>query len=232
VLVVDTGDALVGGGRLGDQTQGQAVVAGMNLMGYDAMALGPNELSLGPEVLQERMGEARFPMLSANVVLSDSGELVAPPYAVLPIGGRSLGIIGLSRSLAEPVRGLQVLEPQAALERYLPEVTAQADWVVVLTNLAYHQGVTLAAAVPGIDLLVAALPRQLPAGAVRAPGTGTIVVTAEQPFPRHSGRRVGTLLLAEGADGGPSPQAWSSISMDASFPDDLVMGLLLDSFQP
>jgi len=41
------GDALVGGGILGDITQGEAIVAGMNLMSYDAFALGPKELALG-----------------------------------------------------------------------------------------------------------------------------------------------------------------------------------------
>jgi len=43
LLLLDTGDALAGGKRLGDATQGQVIVDGMNLMGYDAMALGPLE---------------------------------------------------------------------------------------------------------------------------------------------------------------------------------------------
>jgi 2',3'-cyclic-nucleotide 2'-phosphodiesterase (5'-nucleotidase family) len=202
----------------------------MNMMGYDAMALGPKELSLGLEVLRDRMGEARFAVLSANAALTETGELLAPPYAVREVGGRRIGILGLTRDELEPGGEFAVLEPRAALERYLPELAVQVEWVVVVTNLPYKQGLALAAEVPGIDLLVAALPGQLPTQAVRVPGTGTIVVTAEQSIIRHSGRRVGRLLLAEGEAGLLEPASWSSVSMDASFADDLLMGSLLESF--
>jgi 5'-nucleotidase/UDP-sugar diphosphatase len=232
VVLLDTGDALVGGGKLGDLTQGEAIVAGMNLMGYDAMALGPRELSLGPDVLKQRMQQAEFPMLSANVVMSGTEILVAQPYAVLNIGGHRLGILGLTR-LPEVTGGLfRVLDAQDMAARYLPELASRADIVVVLTNLPYTTGLELAAAVPGIDLLIAALPDQLPQQVVRVPETRTLVVTADQPLPLHSGRRLSRLAVTAAADGTLSDESWTSVPMGPDIADDPQMAKLLNKYRP
>jgi 2',3'-cyclic-nucleotide 2'-phosphodiesterase (5'-nucleotidase family) len=232
LLVLDSGDALVGGGWLGDLTDGQAIVAGMNSMAYDAMALGPNELSLGQEKLGRRLGEARFPVLSANVVRSDTGELLVQPYHILEVGDHRLGVLGLTRLPAEPETGFRVLDPQEAAARYVPEISKVADTVIVLTNLDYRSGLALAEAVPEIDLLIAALPAQLPEAALRVSDTGTLVVTAEQASPRHSGRRVGRLLATLGPDGNLSGEEWQSVWMDGSIPDDPSMTDLVQQYRP
>jgi 2',3'-cyclic-nucleotide 2'-phosphodiesterase (5'-nucleotidase family) len=229
--VLDAGDALVGGGLLGDATQGEAVVAGMNLMGYDAMALGPKELSLGPDVLQKRMAEAEFAVLSANVVSESSGELVAEPYTVLDVAGHRVGIVGLTRMPESPVAGFQVLDLQQAAAHYLPEVARQADTVILLTNEGYRPALAIAGAVPGIDLAITALPDQLPRAAVRVPGTGSIGVTAEQPVAYHTGRRVGRLVVTLGSDGSLSGESWESVQMDKVLADDPQMTALLDSYR-
>jgi 2',3'-cyclic-nucleotide 2'-phosphodiesterase (5'-nucleotidase family) len=228
----DTGDALVGGGLLGDLTQGEVVVAGMNLMGYDAIALGPKELSLGSELLQRRVDEAQFPVLSANVVISGTDELAVLPYSVLEVGGLHVGVIGLTRPADIGSSEFQILDPRDALARYVPLVSQQADLVIVLTNTSYRTGLTLARAVPGIDLMIAALPAQLPNQAIRALDRGAIVVTAEQPLPRHTGRRVGKLVLGIGSDGTVNEESWITVAMDNSLIDDLEMTALLDRYRP
>ena len=76
---------------------GEDIVAGMNLMGYDAMAIGPVELGLGAATLRQRLGEAEFPMLSANVLWSDDQGHVGDPYAILQAGSYRIGLIGLTR---------------------------------------------------------------------------------------------------------------------------------------
>jgi 2',3'-cyclic-nucleotide 2'-phosphodiesterase (5'-nucleotidase family) len=206
-------------------------VAGMNLMGYDAMALGPKELSLGLDILQKRMAEARFPMLSANAVQAGTEQLVAQPYAVFDVGGHRVGIIGLTRLPDLALPGFEVLDPEQAVARYLPEVTKQAETVVLLTNAGYRQAMEFARAVPGIDLVVAGLPDQLPRQAVRVPETGTIMLAAEQPVAKHTGRRVGKLMVTLGSDGSLSGESWQSVPMDASFADDLDMKVLLDRYR-
>jgi 2',3'-cyclic-nucleotide 2'-phosphodiesterase (5'-nucleotidase family) len=227
---LDTGDALVGGGILGDKTQGQAVVEGMNLMGYDVLALGPKELSLGPEILRERMAEADFPMLSANVLLDTSDELFSEPYALFQIGDHTLGVIGITRSPDDGQAGFRVLGPKAALAEYVPEVAEQADTVIVLTNFSLRRGSKLAASIPGIDLLIAALPGQLPGDVSVVPETGTLVITAEQPVIRHTGRRVGRLQITVAPDGSLTDPTWHSLSMGREIIDDPEMQALLMAY--
>jgi len=57
----------------------------------------------GAELLQQRMGEAEFAVLSANAVFSDTGRLVAQPYTTLEMDGHRLGIIGLTRLADGPL---------------------------------------------------------------------------------------------------------------------------------
>jgi 5'-nucleotidase/UDP-sugar diphosphatase len=231
VLLLDTGDALVGGGILGDKTQGEVIVEGMNLMGYDAMALGPKELSLGPDLLLLRMNAAEFPIVSANVVQSDTGEPIAQPFVVVERAGHHLAVIGLTRTPDEVPSGFEVLDPQQVVQTVVKEAAKQADTIIVLTNLPYRSGIALAEAVPGIDLLVAAEPGQLPTAVATVPGTGTLVVTAEQPLARHTGRRVGRLMLTVLGDGSLQAESWESKPMDRTIVDDLEMAALLNRYR-
>lgn len=229
LLLLDTGDALIGGGQLGDQTQGKAVVDGMNLMGYDAMALGPKELSLGESVLRQRMDEAQFPMLSANVILSSTGEFLAEPYVVLEVGDHRLGVIGLTRVPDAPIPGFGVLDPWRAAGAYVPEVAEVADTVVILTNLPWRTAMEVAGFVTDVDLLVAALPDQPPSEAVLY-GPSTLAVSAEQPAPRHTGRQVGRLVAALQGDGSLAAESWESRPMGGQIPDDPEMTALLNKY--
>lgn len=231
MLLLDAGDALIGGGVLGDKTKGEVIVDGMNLMGYDAMTLGPSELSLGVDLLRQRMVEAEFPVLSANVVLSGSEELFAEPYRIVEIDGRKIGVIGLTRTPADPVDGFEVLDPGEAAGRYVPQVARQADVVIVLTNMTYPAGLALAGAVPDIDLLIAGRAEQIPSKAVQVSGTGTLAVTTEPPATRHTGRQVGTLTVIVGSDGTLSVQSWQATPLGPKIPDDLAMKALLDRYR-
>lgn len=231
VLVLDTGDALVGGGLLGDATQGGAVVAAMGYVGTDAMALGPKELSLGVATLRIRLSEASFPMLSANVLISGTHDLLAPAYVILKEAGHRIGIIGLTRVPAEPSAGFEVQDPFSTAATVVPEVSNMAETVILLTNLDYRSAMSLMAGVPGIDLVVAAEPGQLPPDAVAVPGTSSLIVTAEQPMARHTGRRVGRLAVTISGDGQLTDPVWRSVPLDNTFPDDPGMKALLDRFR-
>ena len=230
--MLDAGDALVGSGKLGTKTQGEVIIAGMNLMGYDAMALGPRELALGAAVLGQRMEEAAFPMLSANAVASGTSDLAAQPYVLVDVAGRRVGILGLTSPPPERLAGFQVLDAETAATRYVPELREQgAELVILLTNVEFRAATELASRVRGIDLVIAAQPGQLPNSAVQVPGTGTLAVVAEQPLVRHSGRRVGRLAVMLGPDGVLSEPVWQSVPMGPELADDPEMKALLDRFR-
>ncbi len=231
LLLLDTGDSLAGGG-LGNLTEGEVIVAGMGLMGYDAMALGPKELALGLDTLKRRMAEATFPILSANAVLEPGGELLARPYHVVDVGTHRIAIVGLTRPPDQPVEGIRVLDAQEAVSGLMAEVASGADLVILLTNLAVEQAQALAGDVPGIDLVVAALPPHSPTGALRLPGTGTIVVTAEYPMPGHTGRQIGRLAVTVQDDGSLAGETWAAVPLNLFLDDDPEMAALLERYRP
>jgi hypothetical protein len=138
--------------------------------------------------------------------------------------------LALTRPVPDLPSGIRVTDPAQALAHYLPHVAARADLVVLLTNVDYRSALALVRTEPAVDLLVAALPGQLPAQALRLPETGALAVTAEQPLFRHAGRRVGRLQVVVQSDGSLTGELWSSISLTARFSDDLEMQALLQGF--
>ena len=164
-LLLDGGDAWQGS-FISNANKGAAVVQAMNLMGYDAETLGNHEFDWGQDVLRARAAEARFPFLAANVV-DAAGEVpaFARPYVVKDLGVARVGIIGIANPatpiISKPanVAGLRFLPAAETVRRYLDEVRAKADVVIVMTHLS-RTGVDddrqLARDVPGIDLIVAA----------------------------------------------------------------------------
>lgn len=98
LLVLDAGNTFWGESGLAVPSQGKVMVEAMNLMHYSAMALGETDLQLGEDVLRERIADAQFPVISANVVVLSTGKLLSKPYVVLDVGGRKVGLIGLTGS--------------------------------------------------------------------------------------------------------------------------------------
>jgi 2',3'-cyclic-nucleotide 2'-phosphodiesterase (5'-nucleotidase family) len=160
-LVLDAGDAFQGS-YVSNSTQGELVMAAMNVAGYDAWTLGNHEFDWGQEPLRARIAQASFPTLAANICDEATGELwdMVQPYTVIELGRIKAGILGLtypdtpSINKPENVAGLAFLEAEEAVRRYLPELQEQADLVVVLSHLGYDGDQALAKAVDGLDVIV------------------------------------------------------------------------------
>jgi len=161
MLVVDAGDIFTRG-PLARIYRGEPDVAAMNVIPYDVITLGNNEFKgadglEGQRVMRERIRQARFPVVCANVVETATGKPLVPPYVILSAGGRRIGIFGLtaprvaSYSQAE---GLTIRDPVDTAKDIVPQLLQQADVVVALTHIGYDLDRKLAAKVPGIDLIV------------------------------------------------------------------------------
>ncbi len=98
LLVLDAGNTFWGSWGPAVDSEGKVMAEAMNLMHYDAMALGETDLQLGEEALRQRIADSQFPVISANVVVASSGELLCKPYVVLEVGGRKVGLLGLTGS--------------------------------------------------------------------------------------------------------------------------------------
>ena len=210
---------------MGDQdparkTQGETSVAAMNLMDYDAMALGPNELALGLSVLRQRIAEAEFAVLSADAVLSDTGELVAVPYTLRAFDGYQVAIIGLSGGGGVP--GILILDPLETAQNVVAQVMPLADVIILLSHAGTSIDQQIAENVPGIDLIIGGGKFEL-ATPWRSEKTGTLILHADEASPGHAGRRLGIVRLTFDTQGQLVEQAWQRLDLSQDIPEDPEM---------
>jgi 5'-nucleotidase/UDP-sugar diphosphatase len=160
-LVLDSGD-IWQGTYISNQSQGEIMIDAMNIAGYNAAAPGNHDFDFGQDVLQARIAQAKFPFLAANIVEQSTGQTPSwlKPYLIAKVGDLRVGIIGLSypgsQYIVKPsaIKGLTFLPGPESVSKYLDTVRAQADIVVVLSHLGMGDDEILAAAVPGIDVIV------------------------------------------------------------------------------
>jgi len=225
--LLDAGSTLLGK-ALALQSEGRVIVAAMDAMGYDAMAVGSLDLLKGLDVLLARAKEASFPILSCNLVSAESGEPLLQPYAILERGGIRYGILGVSEPDLFPApalgAGAKVLDPVASVREYLPEVRDQSDVVILLSHLGLEEDQTLAQAVPGIDIVVGGRSRKLMADPVKI--GNTLIVQAG-----YNGEWLGRLDVDFDAQGQVVGSSEQFITLDPTFEDDAQLKDLLAQYE-
>lgn len=141
---------------------------GMNLIGYDAMAVGNHEFDKPLSVLKMQRDLAKFPMLSANIY--EGGERKFAPYKIFNLGGVRVGVMGLTTEdtykMVHPdnVKNIEFRSVIAEAAKVVPELRAKADVVIAATHMGHYEDgkhgtqapgdVQMARAVKGIDLVV------------------------------------------------------------------------------
>jgi 2',3'-cyclic-nucleotide 2'-phosphodiesterase (5'-nucleotidase family) len=219
VLLVDAGDSLSGDRDPALATLGRTSVTAMNMMGYDAMALGPKDLSLGLHVLRQRIDEAEFAMLSANAVVSATGELVAVPYILQQREDHTIALIGLSGGSG--TQEIVVRDPLDTVQAVISEAATQSDIIILLSHAGTPTDQKIAEAVPDIDLIISGGKFRL-ATPWQSDTTGTLILHADASSPGHAGRRLGIATLLFDAEGRLANQHWKRLDLRpeiASDPD-------------
>ncbi len=166
VLLIDSGDIMTG--SFAAQKKYKEVIGGvmpefLNRLGYDVRCYGNHAFDRGQE---NALGLARlteFPVVLANIVYKESGELFASnPYHVLEKGGIKVGVIAvmeenfLQEVSKKSTKGLAVLPIIPTLNSYVPELDKKSDLIVVLIHSKVVIGDKVAKEVPGIDIALVA----------------------------------------------------------------------------
>jgi len=172
-LLLDAGDVF-SGTLFFNQYLGLADLYFMNELGYDAMTLGNHEFDKDSETLANFIKEMKFPMVSANVnvtqdpVLNQYFEdvIASPgeggniyPAIVKEIDGEKVGIFGLTTEdtefLANPSDEIvfeNVIETaKETVERLELE---GVNKIIALTHIGNYMDLQLAEEVDGIDVIV------------------------------------------------------------------------------
>ena len=126
-----------------DTSKPNPMIAALNLLHYDAMAVGNHEFNFGEEAMWKAKGESHFPWLAANIQQTyKEGTPYFRPYIIKNIKGVRVGIVGFVTpgiprwEIPDHYKGYQFEPIVEAARRVIPEVRRQADLVVV----AMHSG--------------------------------------------------------------------------------------------
>lgn len=161
-LLLDAGDIYMGTVE-GNLTQGAAVIRLMNRAGYDAMAVGNHEFDFGYFNLYQLAQESTFPFLAANIFFpeGDGSPDFIQPYLIKEYDGLKVGIIGIATpetaviTSAGNVGRIIFRDPADSVRSYGHLLRREGvDLLIVLSHLGLEEDRELAAAVPGIDLIV------------------------------------------------------------------------------
>lgn len=166
-LLLDGGDVNTGTPE-SDLQDAEPDFKGMNLLGYDASAVGNHEFDKPPAVLAKQRGWVNYPLLAANIY--KDGQRMFQPYAVFDRGGYKIAVLGLTtddtRTMAMPtnIAGIEFRKPADEAALLMPELRDKADMVIAATHMGHYPDgnrgvnaagdVEMARQVTGLDLIV------------------------------------------------------------------------------
>ena len=158
LLVVDSGDLLMGT-AMSSVYRGEADIAAMNLMGYDAVAAGNHDFDFGARHLKGLQTEATFPFLCTNVVPQEPG--VCKRSVIKNVGPLRVGLIGLIGKRNYPdtfnrsaVHEVAFQDPLAAAKAVAEELRERVDLLVAITHQDTDEDLALAKGVPALDVII------------------------------------------------------------------------------
>ncbi|MBJ7221781.1 MULTISPECIES: bifunctional UDP-sugar hydrolase/5'-nucleotidase UshA [unclassified Brenneria] len=141
---------------------------GMNMVGYDAMALGNHEFDNPLSVLRQQEKWASFPLLSANIYQKSTNERLFKPYALFDKQGVKIAVIGLTTDdtakLGNPeyFTDIEFRQPAAEAKQVVESLrkNEKPDVIIAATHMGHYDDGRHGSNAPG-DVEMA---RSLPAG--------------------------------------------------------------------
>jgi len=167
---------------------------------YDAIAVGERELELGVEPLRSLQKQYHLPLVCANA-RDNKGEFLVAPHVIREVGGLKVGIFAVIADKPMPgppqgwTTGLTFESPETAARREVAALKG-CDVIIALSHQGVEETRALAAAVPGIQVIVSGhdetvFKKPLQIGQTAVVGTGPV------------GRLLGVLSWRRGEDGKP-----------------------------
>ena len=162
IIVLSGGDNWTGP-AISTWFEGKSMVEVMNAMGYQASVIGNHEFDFGLDAMEERIKEANFPYLSANMrykkdrsVPEDMGIF---PYRIIDVNGIKVGVIGLTTqstpTTTNPVNvaDFDFIDYEEALREFVPKMRAEgAQLILMPSHVCSQELVPLATRVKDLNI--------------------------------------------------------------------------------
>lgn len=143
---------------------------GMNLIGYDAMAVGNHEFDNPLTVLRQQEKWAKFPFLSANIYQKSTGERLFKPWAIFTRQDIKIAVIGLTTDDTAKIGNpeyftdIEFRKPAEEAKVVIQELNMneKPDVIIAATHMGHYNNGDHGSNAPG-DVEMA---RSLPAGSL------------------------------------------------------------------
>ncbi|EMJ3205015.1 bifunctional UDP-sugar hydrolase/5'-nucleotidase [Salmonella enterica] len=143
---------------------------GMNLIGYDAMAVGNHEFDNPLTVLRQQKKWAKFPFLSANIYQKSTGERLFKPWAIFTRQDIKIAVIGLTTDDTAKIGNpeyftdIEFRKPAEEAKVVIQELNMneKPDVIIAATHMGHYDNGDHGSNAPG-DVEMA---RSLPAGSL------------------------------------------------------------------
>lgn len=143
---------------------------GMNLIGYDAMAVGNHEFDNPLTVLRQQEKWAKFPFLSANIYQKSTGERLFKPWAIFKRQDLNIAVIGLTTDDTAKIGNpefftdIEFRKPAEEAKVVIQELqmNEKPDVIIATTHMGHYDNGNHGSNAPG-DVEMA---RSLPEGAL------------------------------------------------------------------
>ena len=137
------------------------MISMMNLIGFDASAMGNHEYDSGVKGLARVISLSNFPYLAANITCPAETGIQVRPYQVFDVKGIKVGVLGITQvgdmnipdTHPNNVVGLAFQKPEEVIPQY-KWLTEQCDVNVLLTHVGFDVDIELAKQFPYYDLIV------------------------------------------------------------------------------
>jgi len=129
-------------------------------MGYHAIGIGDDDLSLGKKFLLELSKMSNVPFLSSNLIDEDSGKPLFQRYLIREVNGLKIGIFSLLSphvflNHSDPRKqGLIFQDPIETVQEMIKELEPRTDLIIMLSHQGYPKDVELAQKISGIHIII------------------------------------------------------------------------------
>lgn len=143
---------------------------GMNLIGYDAMAVGNHEFDNPMSVLRQQEKWAKFPFLSANIYQKSTNQRLFKPWMIFNREGLKIAVIGLTTDDTAKIGNpeyftdIEFRQPAVEAKLVIDELNQneKPDVIIATTHMGHYDNGEHGSNAPG-DVEMA---RSLPKGAL------------------------------------------------------------------
>ena len=160
----DAGDTFQGLPKI-NVSRGENLIAFLNAAGIDLMVPGNHEFDYGSDQLENLAKKLKFPVLSANIVRKNNGELVFAPYKIFKRGNIKIGVFGLTTpetrytSAPKNTETINFLNPVDKAREMIKVLRPQCDILIAVVHMGLeeHSEFTskrIAAETEGIDIMI------------------------------------------------------------------------------